>query len=80
MKSLLWKNATTYADAPHEYIVRHQDPAAYDWYRDRIKAEGVTESFTLRGRTARFRYYYAGDGYKYWILGLILNRCRAVPT
>ena len=80
LRSLPWTNATTYTDAPHEYVLRHQDPAAFDWFSARIKAEGVAEKFTLRGGTATYRYYYAGDGYKYWITaGVVLNRAK-VPA
>jgi hypothetical protein len=47
-----WKNAVTYADAPHECGLRDQCAAAFDIYKNRIREAGVAEKFTLRGRTA----------------------------
>jgi len=44
-----------------------------------IASAGVREQFTLRGRTSTYVYYYAGDGFKYWIMGEILNRCPGKP-
>ena len=80
MGSLPWRNAKTYTDAPHEYLLRKEDPVAFDSFSARIKTEGVAEKFTLRGRTSTYRYYYAG-GYKYWIVrGQVLNRCKADPS
>jgi len=71
-----WKTAVTYADAPHEYVLRDQCPATFDIYKERIREAGVPEKFTLRGRTATYRYYYGDDGYKYWIIGVVLNRAK----
>jgi UDP-galactopyranose mutase len=78
MQEPAWKVAKTYSDAPHEYTLRHQDPAVFEWYRDKIKSEGRAEKFTLRGRTAAYRYYYV-DGYKYWIIRNVLNRAKVGP-
>jgi hypothetical protein len=69
-----WKTAVTYADAPHEYVLRPDCPETFRLYQDRLRKAGVTEKFTLRGRTATYRYYYGNDGYKYWIIGRVLNR------
>ncbi len=79
-KALHWTTATTYPDAPHEYMLRDQAPKVFDDFRRRIRDEGVTEPFTLRGRTNRYRYFYA-DGFKYLIVGPVLNRAAvtAVP-
>ena len=74
-RPLHWKTAVTYADAPHEYVLRDQDPEAFKHFQDRIREAGVREKFTLRGRTATYRYYYA-HGYKYWIIGRVLNRAK----
>jgi hypothetical protein len=71
-----WTNAKTYTDAPHEYVLRDQCPATFDIYKNRIREAGVPEKFTLRGRTATYRYYYGDDGYKYWIIGVVLNRAQ----
>ena len=82
MKRMNWKTAKTYADAPHEYVLANEHPETYRRFSQLLKQAGVMESFTLRGKTAKYRYYYAGDGYKYWIIGRVLNRCvaQAPPT
>jgi hypothetical protein len=77
MADVTWKSAVTYPDAPHEYVLRERYPQTYAIYQKRIAQAGLDEQFTLRGRTATYRYYYAGDGYKYWILGDVLNRVPA---
>jgi hypothetical protein len=78
LRNLPWKNAKTYRDAPHAYVILSQNTAeAFQYFRDKIKSEGVAEKFTLRGRTHRYRYYHAGDGFKYWIIGAVLNRAQA---
>jgi hypothetical protein len=70
----MWKSAITYADAPHEYVLRERYPQTYAFYHERIAQEGLDEQFTLRERTATYRYYYAADGFKYWVIGNVLNR------
>ena len=77
LSSVIWKSAVTYPDAPHEYVLRGWHPETYALYEVRIREQGVDEQFTLRGHTATYRYYYAADGYKYWILGDVLNRVPA---
>ncbi len=77
MANVTWRSAASYPDAPHEYVLRERYPEAYAFYQERITQEGVDEPFTIRGRTARYRYYYAGDNYKYWIIGDVLNRAAA---
>lgn len=72
---LSWSHAKTYPDAPHEYVLRDQYPDTFTHYEGRLREEGVDDQFTLRGRTAVYRYFYGGDGYKYWIIGEVLNRC-----
>jgi hypothetical protein len=76
MRVTNWTFAKTYADAPHEYVLQDKEPELYTWYKERLKKEGVQEQFTLRGRTRTYRYLYPGDGYKYWIIGAILNRAK----
>jgi exonuclease III len=71
---VVWRSAVTYPDAPHEYVLRDQYPQAYALYQERIAQDGRDEKYTLRGRTASYRYYYGDDGYKYWILDEVLNR------
>ena len=76
MKGIRWIPAKTYPDAPHEYIKRQDDPLVFERYQKLIAAEGVNEKFTLRGRTAWYRYFYGSDGFKYWTVGAILNRAK----
>jgi hypothetical protein len=73
-----WKSATTYPDAPHQYLLRHEHPDIFVWFQDKIKTEGVREQFRLRERTSTYRYFYAGD-FKHWIIGPVLNRARVMP-
>ena len=71
-----WKPANTYADAPHEYILAPAEPELFQRFAAQLKESGVKEQFTLRGKTATYRYCYPGDGYKYWIIGRVLNRSK----
>ena len=75
-ESLAWKTAKTYADAPHEYVLAPDQPEIFHRFSGLLKESGVKEQFTLRGKTATYRYYYPGDGYKYWIIGRVLNRSK----
>ena len=75
-ESSSWKTAKTYADAPHEYILAPVQPEIFHRFSELLKENGVKEEFTLRGKTATYRYYYPGDGYKYWIIGRVLNRSK----
>jgi hypothetical protein len=72
-----WKDATTYQDAPHSYIIRDWDPVLFAYFEEKLKTEARREQFTLRGKTYWYRYYYPGDGYRYWIIKHVLNRCVA---
>jgi hypothetical protein len=56
-------------------VLRDDCPVTFKLYQDRIREAGVKQQFTLRGRTATYRYYYC-DGYKYWIIGIVLNRAK----
>lgn len=71
-----WESAITYPEAPHEYVLLPDHPVTFKHYSDLIREAGVEEQFTLRGRTATYRYYYE-NGFKYWIIGDVLNRCRS---
>jgi len=77
-EDLPWRSACTYPDAPHEYLIRDDYPEVFEVFDKEISKHGVDQEFTLRGRTATYRYYYA-DGYMYWIIGSVLNRCSASP-
>jgi hypothetical protein len=76
IQALRWKYAKTYPDAPHEYILQSSDPEAFAYYQEKLETEFIREEFTLRGRTYWYSYYYPGDGYRYWIIQDVLNRCR----
>lgn len=76
LSSLRWKSAKTYPDAPHEYVTVWQYPKVFPIIRELIKAKGIREQFTLRGKTQTYKYYYPGDGYRYWVMGTILNRTK----
>ena len=72
----MWKNAKTYEKfAPHEYIVKQEQPSLYEKYAEKIKKYGKDEPFILFGYTKTYRYFYSGS-YKYWIVGNILNRAK----
>jgi hypothetical protein len=78
--TLRWKYAKTYPDAPHEYILQSWDREIFAYFQGKLNTESVEEEFTLRGRTNSYRYYYPGDGYRYWIIQEVLNRCRVENT
>jgi len=77
--TLQWRNAKTYPDAPHEYVLFKDHPKLFAKYVRLIKSEGVNERFTLRGYMQTYRYYYGEDGYKYWVMEDVLNCCKANP-
>jgi hypothetical protein len=80
LPNVSWTYAKTYSsDAPHEYLLRHTAPDVFDWYKLQIAEKGIRERFTLRGKTATYRYFYPGDGFRYWICGIVLNRAVAEP-
>jgi len=73
-----WTFAKTYTDAPHEYFIRQDYPEAFTELAALIKSDAVKEQFTLRGKTRWYRYLYL-DGYKYWTIQNVMNRCKVVP-
>ena len=50
--------------------VSPENEAEYMRLFHRITQEGVWEMF--QGR--RYRYWYPGDGFKYWSMGHVINR------
>lgn len=72
ISKLKFRYAKTMPDIPHEYVVRNKDLSSDEFsdVADTIAMLGVIEYFGKKP----FRYYYPGDGYKYWIIGDILNR------
>ena len=82
---LKWKEAKTYAKtAPHEYVVLEyikddKTKEAYTELWQAIQDKAVEEFFYEHP----FKYYYRGDGYKYWTYGDtaessdLINRAKA---
>ena len=71
-----WNEAKTYAKtAPHEYIMRKDEPELFEYIGRMIKKHGIYENFTLHGKVNRYKYYYRGN-YKYWIIWNVLNRVK----
>ncbi|MFA6273648.1 MAG: hypothetical protein WC662_00625 [Candidatus Paceibacterota bacterium] len=68
-----WKFAKTMADIPHSYVVRdylsENDKKIFDEFKMFIRKNGYPEKFFSK----EYIYYDVG-GYKYWVLGNILNR------
>lgn len=56
---------------PHEYILVHENPTVFEDIFQLIKCHG--EQGRFKGK--RFRYYYH-DGYRYWRIGIVLNRAK----
>lgn len=54
---------------PHEYILRKDHPDLYSEISKMIKEKGYTKDF----RGTKYRYVDIGE-YKYWCMGIILNR------
>ena len=80
LAALRWKNATTYPDAPHEYTLQQWEPEIFAYFEEKLRIDAVREKYTLRGRTNWYHYYYPGDGYRYWIISYVLNRCRVADA
>jgi hypothetical protein len=70
-----WTEAKTYQDAPHQYVLQHKCPELFSKFRTLIREEGVIKLFSLRGHSYNCRYYFPGDGFRYWIMDNVLNRC-----
>jgi hypothetical protein len=74
--TLQWTFAKTYPDAPHEYVLQQWHPDVFAYFQEKLRREAVSEEYTLRGETHLYNYNYPGDGYRYWIISYVLNRCR----
>jgi hypothetical protein len=72
-----WTFAKTYADTfPHEYIVQeHVDNALYLELGQHIDQFGYVEHFFTKKVT-----YWNYDGYTYWRIENIINRCVEADT
>jgi len=73
----MWAFAKTYAQTwPHEYIVQEQvDNALFLGLAESIDACGYVEHFYKKKVT-----YLDYDGYTYWHMGNIINRCVEADT
>ena len=75
-QSVRWQFAKTMPETPHEYTVRQWRPdkeADYDWFAKVIYRHGRDQLFMGK----KYRYLYV-DAWKYWSLGIIINRARHV--
>jgi hypothetical protein len=77
--NLRFRFAKTMPEIPHEYVVRSSvNENDYIELFDIIRREGRIEEW--RGRL--YRYWYRGDGYKYWAmtsdlaLSEVINRAK----
>jgi hypothetical protein len=72
-----WTFAKTYADTyPHEYIVKDRvDAVLYDQLAHHIDTNGYTEYFYTKPVV-----YFDHDGYTYWHMDIIINRCVLADT
>jgi hypothetical protein len=67
---------STYMGA-HEWI--HYDDltfATWDRYARKIMYEGYDELRSFRGNAPKPYRYWNNNGYRYWIVGVILNRAK----
>jgi hypothetical protein len=76
---LTFKFAKTMPETPHFYVVRSaENEADYVALYNAWKQHGVLEKWGGR----RYRYWYAGDGWKYWAMSddprqsRIINRAK----
>ena len=60
---------------PHQYFVRDNHPGAFHVLSDAIRKRGVKGEFLGR----QYRYWFHGD-YKYWWMGVIINRVVIKPA
>ena len=71
-----WTNAKSYQKfAPHEYILKQDNPKLFNAMKEKILFKGVDEQFRIFKTVKTYRYFYF-KGYKYWIMDIVLNRVR----
>ncbi len=77
IKATPWIFAKTYAETwPHEYIVQEQvDKMLFDKLADYIDTKGTPEYFYKKQMI-----YLEYDGYVYWHMENIINRCLPEET
>jgi hypothetical protein len=79
LSRLTFKFAKTMPDTPHFYVVRSpENEADYVALWNAWRKDGVDEKWNGR----KYRYWYAGDGWKYWAMtydqskSVIINRAK----
>lgn len=72
---LAWTFAKTMPDTPHDYVVRDAlsdaDKKTFDAFSGYIKRNGYSAAFASK----RYNYLHI-CGFKYWVIGNILNRAK----
>jgi hypothetical protein len=75
LKTLEFRFAKTMAETPHWYVVRdEQNEALYRQLFETIWKDGVDERWGAR----KYRYWYAGDGFKYWAMTREVGQSRII--
>ena len=77
--SAAWRFASSMPEIPHEYAVRGKATAgaepppieSHDWFAGQIHEHGYQARFERRS----YRYLEL-DGWKYWVVGNVINRER----
>jgi hypothetical protein len=73
LNNLTWRFAKTMPEIPHEYVVRSPDNEAdFVALFETINKHGRWGTF----RGNRYRYWYPGDGFKYWSIKRVINRAK----
>jgi hypothetical protein len=73
--TLKWTFAKTLAKTPHEYCMRTpENAAAFDELGEFWKKYGEYRVWSVNGR--RYRYWFAQDGFRYWLIRAGANRTR----
>ena len=74
IKTAEWTRAKTYEHkCPHSYVLQRNFPELFDLVQERITRFGVEEEFRMFQSGTLNRYFY-WEGFKYWIMGDVLNR------
>jgi hypothetical protein len=75
LSRLTFKFAKTMPETPHEYVVRSaENEADYVALFRTVQRDGVNERFGGR----RYRYWYPGDGWKYWTMTTDLAQSKII--
>lgn len=62
---------------PHEWVT-YDDMSFQTWdkWSRRIMYEGYDKEVSFRGNRPKKYRYYNHEGYRYWIVGMVLNRAK----